>query len=60
MTIKNTSFTVYSILYNSGKIELLTLTPAQLAGMNRRKGFKKSVVSIKKHVSITITVKHLQ
>jgi hypothetical protein len=54
---ENLSYTVYETVFDSGKVEYFAMTPAQLAGFKRRKGIKKTIITMRKVVAIAIQIK---
>lgn len=55
--VQTISITVKEITYETGKSEVVALTPQQWAGRLRRKGYKKTILAKKELASLTIKIK---
>ena len=53
----NINLALYEIVWNNGQVEQFVLNGQQLAGMKRRKGFKKSYLTFKKIAVISVNIK---
>ena len=58
MTLQaNIQLTTWEIVWNSGKVEYITMNGQQLAGFKRRKGIKKQILTMKKFATISLQIK---
>lgn len=56
---ENLKYTVFETVYTTGTVEYYCFTSQQLAGFKRRKGIKKTIVTMKPVVSIAVQIKTL-
>lgn len=55
--VQNTKIIIKEITYETGKSEILAVTPQQWAGRIRRKGYKKTILSNKNLATLEIKIK---
>jgi len=56
--MKTITYTVRSILYDTGAEQIICMSNQEYAGFLRRKGIKKKILTNKKLFTFTITMKN--
>lgn len=57
-TVKTIQYTIREIMYESGKSEIICMNNQEYAGLMRRKGIKKTILTNRKLFTFTIELKN--
>jgi cytoplasmic iron level regulating protein YaaA (DUF328/UPF0246 family) len=57
-TVKTIQYTIREIVWDNGKTEIICMNNQEYAGMMRRKGIKKTIISNRKLFTFTIELKN--
>lgn len=55
--MRNLKITVWEFTYDTGRTEILPLTDIQLAGLRRRKGWRKSLITKRRLLAFSVAIK---